>query len=144
MNLSEFIASQDMNLHIKDGKYVGSIDGAEKIFVKQGEAIPEIFIPTFLLHNRNFISNLIYKNGIIVLTPEQEKKYGLKFIGPQKEELKLYKEKWTLESLTQKLNELKAKGFKEWANKEYPEIDEKASASSIIQHILRIERKKNK
>lgn len=138
MKLSEFLANGNLHLCIKDNQPSPTEEGVKEILVKDGEAIPEIFIPLFLRHNRNFIRNLDYNNSIPVLTKEQEKKYGITFTKPKpgKTELKV-KNEWTQEKLTEKMNELKASKFKDWAEENFgKDIDKRKSARSIIVEIL--------
>jgi len=137
---SEFIATQDLDLYTKDGEPSASGEGTIAIKIKKGNKIPILFIPLFLKRNRNFIVNLGYKDGIPQLTAEQEKKYGITFkqvIHP----LKIKKDKYTQENLTQKLNKLGATKFKAWAEKEFGEdtIDRRKSGRSIIVQILKLQ-----
>lgn len=145
MKLSEFTASQDLDLYTRDGYPVGSEDGAKQILVKKGDKIPDVFITNFLLYNRNFLANLPYENGSPKLTKEQEKKYGIKFVllPPPKEK---FSSEWNLEKLTVKLNKLGAKKFKEWAEKEFGEdtIDRRKSATGIINEIIKLEMEKKR
>lgn len=136
---SEFLANGNLTLHVKDGKPCPTMEGAEEIIVKDGEPIPDLFIPNFLRYNRNFIRNLEYKDSIPVLNEKQEKKYGVKF-ERSRPEMKIQKEEWTQEKLTEKLNKLKAKKFKEWAEKKFGEqLDRRKSAKAIIVEILRMQ-----
>lgn len=153
MKESEFIASCHLTLHVKDKQPCPNIEGAKEINIKKGEAIPEIFIPNFIRHNRDFIANLPLKDGIPNLTKEQEKKYGLSFIKAKpknfSEEVEKYYPKHNLENLKQKLaNYIKKNGpkpgkekFKNWAEKEFGEekIDRRKSPDGIITQILRLQ-----
>jgi len=130
-----FKASQNLNLINSKGK---------NILVKTGEEIPEEFISRLIRHNRNFISNLEYKNGIPVLTKEQEKKFNVSFgVKPEEKGFKgkIKGDKYTQEKLTIKLNELGEEKFKLWAEKEVGEenIDRRKSGKSIINQLLKIQ-----
>jgi len=139
--LSEFIAAQDIELYVKEGKPCGSEEGAIPLKISKGGKIPELFVQTFLLHNTNFISNLVTENGVIKLTKEQEKKYDLVFDQPKAESFKIKPHKHTQEKLTIRLNKLGSKNFKVWAEKEFGEdtIDRRRSGSAIITDILRFQ-----
>jgi len=130
--MKDFISSQNLDLINSKGK---------TIIVKAGEKIPDEFIPSFLLHNRNFIANLEYKNSIPSLSVEQEKKYGVSFKPPEAAPLKIKYNKYTQEKLTNKLNNLGAEKFKVWAENKFgdDEIDRRKSAKSIIVQILKIQ-----
>ena len=111
---SEFLANCHLTLHVKDKQ--PSPDG-EEIKIKKGEAIPEIFIPNFITHNRAYIANLPIENGIPQLTKEQEKKYELSFVKAKpktfSEEVEKYYPKHDLESLKNKLTKyIKKNGSK--------------------------------
>ena len=140
-DLSEFTASQNLELFVKDNQIVGSEEGAKLIQIAKGEKIPTMFITGFLLHNRNFIDNLPYINGIPSLTPEQEKKYDVTFTQPKPQKMKIKAHRFTQEKLTQKLNKIGSKKFKEWAEEEFgeKEIDKRKGASNLIYEILRIQ-----
>jgi hypothetical protein len=132
-----FLASQNLNLVNSKGK---------EIIVDKGKEIPDEFVRTFLLHNRNFIDNLPYKDGIPVLTEEQEKKYNIKFgILPAQLGLqgKVKGDKYTQEKLTNKLNDLGTSKFKIWAEDECGKdiIDRRKSAKNIIVQILELQEK---
>jgi len=141
LEISEFEASQDLELHIKEGKPCGSEEGAEPLKISKGGKIPKIFVTPFLQYNRNFISNLPYENGIPQLTPKQEKEYDLSFKPLEPEKMIIKKHEWTQEKLTIKLNLLKAKDFKAWAEKKFGEdnIDRRMSSSKIIIEILALQ-----
>lgn len=150
---SEFTARCHLDLHTKDGEPSPNIEGAKEIRVEKGGAIPEIFIPNFIINNPDFIENLPKKDGIPQLTEEQEKKYGLSFkkIEPKtfSEEVEKHYPKHDLESLKQKLaNYIKKNGskegkekFKNWAEKEFGEekIDRRKSPDGIITQILNLQ-----
>ena len=141
MEESEFIATQNLELFVLKDEPSQSIKGAKKVDVKKGEKIPSVFIPLFLLRNRNFIANLEYDNGIPKLTAEQEKKYGVTFQKLEKTPMQVAEIGFTQEKLVQKLNNLKSEKFKEWAEKKYGEdnIDKRKSARNIIIDILNLQ-----
>ena len=135
-DVSEFKASQDLELYTKDGKPSGSEEGAIPVKISRGGKIPKMFVQIFLLHNRNYIENLEYKNGIPILSKSQEKEYDVRFELPKPEKMQIKKHKWTREKLTVKLNELKSKSFKEWIEKEFGDVDRRKSSSALITEIL--------
>lgn len=136
--LSEFLANGQLELFELDGQPSPNVKGAKEHLIKDGEAIPELFIPLFLKHNRNFLKNLPYKDGIPILTKKQKEKYGIVQTEPKKE-IKIEPHLYTQESLTEKYNELK-KGFKEWAEETFGEqIDRRKSWKNIIVDILQIQ-----
>jgi len=141
IGLSEFIASQDLDLYHKDGVPSANVAGTEAVLVKKGEAIPIIFIPLILRYNRNFISNLQYADGIPQLTKEQEEKYHVKF-SIEKRPFGIPPIKYTAESLTIKANELGAENFKKWAESEFgtENIGRKKTVKAIIAEILKFEK----
>ena len=105
---------------------------------KKGTPCPESEIPRLLRHNREYL-DLEYKEGYPVLTKEQEKKYGVIF-PPQsiKKVMKIEKRNYNQEKLTIKLNELGAKEFKIWAEKQFGEdLDRRKTAKAMIVEILR-------
>ena len=53
--------------------------------------------------------------------------------------MKIKADKYTQEKLNQKLNKLGAAKFKDWADKELPELDKRKSAKALIVDILRIQ-----
>lgn len=130
----KFLASQKLDFLDSKGK---------KIIVEKGEVIPKEFRRNLLLKNRNFISDLDYKDGIPVLTKEEEKEYELHF-GVTEEQKgmkgKIKGEKYTQEKLNIKLNELGDSKFKDWAESEFgKKINKKRSAKSIISKILKLQ-----
>jgi len=139
---SEFIAKCDLNLHLLDGKPSPSVEKAKEIKVAKGKNIPVEFIPDFLRYNQDYLANLVKKDGIPVLTKEQEKKYGVSFAPPKiipfKEAVDKEYDKWTMEKLKQKLAKLGDTQFKDWTEKEFGEdfIDRRKSSDNIIVKIL--------
>ena len=139
---SEFIAADDFNFHVKDGKKTANVDGAKEFKIKKGENIPEICVPNLIRYNRDFIENLPMKDSIPQLTKEQEKKYGISFvkapIKPFKEVVNKIYGKYTMESLKQKVAELKSEKFKNWCEEEFGEekIDRRKSPDNLIVQIL--------
>jgi len=140
-DLSEFKAKGFLEIYLKDGVPAGSVEGAKACFVKNGEAIPKVFIPTFLRSNRNFIENLKYENGIPVLTVEQEKEYGVSFSFIEKKPMKVTKDKYNQESLNVKLVDLGVAKFKDYAEEVcgVDVIDKRKSAKAIITQMLEIQ-----
>ena len=158
MKDSEFAAKCHLTLHYtKDGPSP-NIKDAKEINLKKGEKIPEIFIPNFIRHNRDFLENLKIENGVPQLTKEQEKKYGISFpkIIPKTftEEVEKAYPKYDMENLKQKVaNYIKKNGskigkdkFKDWAEKNFGEddIDKRKSPDGIIVQILDLQNKRNK
>jgi len=145
LKLSDFLANDDMELHYKDNQPCSNIDGAETYFVKNGDAIPEIFVSQYIRNNPKFIKNLEIKNGIPILSVEQQKKYNISFpklnIESFKENIDKEYNKYTEEKLAQKVNKLGKEKFKVWAEKEFGEdnIDRRKSTSKIIINILRMQ-----
>ena len=108
---------------------------------KKGTDCPDSEIVRLLMHNREYLV-LEYKDGWPVLTKEQEKKYGIVFPpGNIKKNFKIEKRKYSQESLTEKLNELGAKEFKFWTERELGEdvIDRRLTAKAIIVEMLRLQ-----
>ena len=141
MKDSEFIATQDLELFVLKDEPSQNTKDSKKLDIKKGEKIPDVFVPLFLLRNRNFIANLDYDNGIPKLTEAQEKKYGVSFPKLGATPMKVAKLGLTQEQLVQKLNKLKSDKFKEWAEKEYGEdkIDRRKAAKKLIVDILKLQ-----
>jgi len=140
LKLSEFIANQDINLHYKEDKPCSNIEeGCKNVKLKPKDKIPEIFIPNFLEHNRNFLSNLPRKDGLPYLTPEQEEKYGVQFRESKSKPIRRGG-KYSAENLMRKWTKLGDDKFKEWAEKEFgaDEIDKRMSPRNIISEIRKI------
>lgn len=111
---------------------------------KAGTDCPEAEVVRLLLHNREYL-NIKMENGLPVLSKEEEKKYDVSFkptVTPMKIEPRLYSQ----ESLTIKLNKLKSKEFKLWAEKQFGEnkIDRRKSSKAIITQILKIQEAKRR
>jgi len=147
---SEFKAADNLTLHSKDGVPCSNlVEGSKEIKIKKGNEIPEIFVKDLALNRPNQI-DIKTKDNVLQLTQEQQKKYGINIaeIAAKKKakEPKTIKEvidkqlpKWNMENLNVKLGELRSKGFKEWAEKEFGEdnIDKRKSSDSIIVNILK-------
>lgn len=136
----KFLAKQTTDFIDSNGK---------SILVKKGEIIPEEFRANLLLHNRDFIADIEYKDGIPVLTPEEEKLYNVKFgIIPEQIGLegKIKPRKYSSESLNEQLNELGDMKFKSWAEETFgkKDIDKRKSAKSIITQILKMQEEKKR
>lgn len=130
----KFLASQKLDFLDSKGKV---------LIIEKGEVIPKEFRRNLLLKNRNFIADLEYKDGIPVLTPEEEKEYNLHF-GVTEEQKgmkgKIKGEKYTQEKLTEKLNKLGDSKFKDWAESEFgKKIDKKKPSKTIISKILKLQ-----
>lgn len=140
--LSEFMTNQDITLHIKNGQPSANVDGSIMLNIKKGKPIPEMFIPMFLKHNRNFIDNLTFRDGKLVLSKEVVNKYNItqNNVSPAHDK-NIEPVEYTMEHLTVKLNELKDEKFKEWAEKKFGEdrIDRRKASKNIITDIIKIQ-----
>lgn len=145
MELSEFEAKDNITVHIKDKLPSSNVEGAKEILIKKGEKIPKAFIPSFLLYNRDYIANLMIKDGIPQLTKEQEKEYGVSFPKPTpitfKQEIDKIMKKYTMEDLHEKIAEKGADGFKKWAENKFgkDKIDRRKSCKKIVVDILNLQ-----
>lgn len=150
--LSEFIAADNITVNLLDGKPSPNVEKSKEVKIIKGGMIPEVFVPTFILYNRDYIANLKMKDSIPQLTPEQEKKYGVKFELPKpttfKEVVDKAVGKYDLEKLKGKLAKaIKKYGkegndkFKEWCEKTFGEdlIDRRRSSDKIIVDILNLQ-----
>lgn len=88
LEVSEFTAAQDFVVHTLDGLPSSNVEGAIEHRIKKGDKIPKVFINGFLLHNREFIGNLDYKNAVPILTDKQLEEYDVNFQRERK------KRKW--------------------------------------------------
>ncbi len=146
---SEFIARDNILVHIKNNLPSSNVEGAEEKLIKKGDKIPKIFVPDFIRHNREFIANLIINEGIPVLTKEQEKEYGLKFEIPAPvrfEDMinKVYDE-YDREDLTQIRVEKGTEGFRNWVKEKFGDrINLKKSSQIIITSILKLQEEERK
>ena len=107
----------------------------DKVY-KAGTECPASEEERLVLKNRDYLE-LEYKDGLPVV-PEKYKSY---FNGLPKPKMKIKAKTYSQESLTVKMNELGAKKFKEWAEKEFGEdaIDRRKTAKAIINDILVIQ-----
>lgn len=120
-------AAQDFEL--SDGK-----------LIKKGDEVPESEIVRLFNYNREFL-DLQYDEGLPVLSEADQKKLGDPSWKPKAKPFKITK-KVTMEELTQKMNELGASEFKEWAEKKYGEkvVDKRKAGKNIIVDIINFER----
>jgi len=143
LEISEFIANQDINLHYNTGleglqPCSNEDKDAKNVKLNKGDKIPCVFIPKFLERNRNFFANLIEKNGLPFLTEEQQKKYGISF-GKKPSVRKEYAI-YSMEKLLQKWKKLGSDKFKEWAEKQFgaDNIDRRKGPRHICTDIRRL------
>lgn len=131
-------ASTDLSLNTKDGNPSPSGHGTVELKIKKGDKIPDKFIPSFLLYNREYIADLPYKDGVPQLTKDEEKKYGVVFKPEGAAPMKITKRAYNLEKLTEKLASLGETKFKEWCETKFgeDEIDRRKSGKAIIVQVL--------
>lgn len=145
----DFIAADNLTLHVKNKQPSPNIEGAKEIKIKKGDVIPDIFIPNFIKYNRDYIANLPMKGGIPQLTEEQEKKYNLHFKvskpKTEKEVIDSLYPKYDMENLNQRVARyIKKYGkegtdkFKDWCEKTFGKdrIDRRKSCDNLIVQIL--------
>lgn len=152
LTLSEFEALDNINMHyLNNVPCPSTVKDSLGIWIKKGSKIPKIFVKTLILNRPEQIS-VTRKDFVIQLTKEQQIEYGLDLVKiaekKKAKEPKTEKEvvdkqfpQWTMENLNIKLGELKSKGFKEWAEKEFgsDNVDKRRSSDNIIVNILKLQ-----
>lgn len=141
-------AKQNFTFHLdKDGNKVSNtVKGAKEINVKAGEEVSKKcsidVIKTILIAHPSFLDLKKDSSGIIVLTPEDQKKYDFSGRPPPPAPIPEYKgkmvvpeEKYTLESLNKVYNKTGLKGLKEIGATFEPSITDRSS-NKLIGEIL--------